>query len=444
MHPSFRRAGPLVAAAALIAGCTEVLSDAQVGHVTSVLVHPDSSEVTIGAAAQLDAFPLDASGALRPGFTVHWASADPLIATVDDTGGVVGVGTGVVTITATTSGVQGMARVRVGPPPTIGLSGNAIQFDGEAGQPSPAAQAVTVTNTGGLTLTGLAVGVITYGAGAQNWIIASLDVTTAPATLTLTPITAGITTIGTYQATVPVRSTQAPNSPQNISVTLVMAPGPPTSHVITIFAGDNQTAAAGSTLLVNPAVMVADSFGNPVNGEAVTFQVAGGGGGILGGAALTNPSGIATVGSWTVQATGSVPANGQFINALQASAPSAGAVNFTARAYFSYAAHVHGIWASQGCTGCHGGLGGLTLTGTAAGVYTSALFNVPTTCSAGALIRVPPGGGALAEANSLMMLKLDHSAPAACPGGMPSNATFVPAAVRDTIRAWIRAGAPLN
>ena len=71
------------------------------------------------------------------------------------------------------------------------------------------------------------------------------------------------------------------------------------------------------------------------------------------------------------------------------------------------------------------------------------LYDVSSTCNA-ALKLVAPGGGTAAEAVSVLMLKLDHTGPAACPGGMPDNTTFVPAAVRDTIRAWIRAGAPQN
>ena len=95
---------------------------------------------------------------------------------------------------------------------------------------NPAAQTVAVTNSGIGTLSGLAIGTITYGAGATGWLAASLDVTTAPATVTLTPTT-GSLAAGTYTATVPVTSTATgvTNSPQNISVTFtVAAPTGPT------------------------------------------------------------------------------------------------------------------------------------------------------------------------------------------------------------------------
>lgn len=157
-------------------------------------------------------------------------------------------------------------------------------------------------------------------------------------------------------------------------------------------------------------------------------------------------AGRAEVGSWTVQANGSVPADGRYVNQLQASAPSAGAVTFAAQAYFTYTANVHPLWALHGCAGCHGNanLGGLRLNGTAAATYANELFDVATLCAAGALRQVSPGGGVAAENASVLMVKMDNAAPAVCPTPMPTNGILIPAQARDTIRAWIRAGAPLD
>ena len=76
--------------------------------------------------------------------------------------------------------------------------------------------------------------------------------------------------------------------------------------------------------------------------------------------------------------------------------------------------------------------------------YASELFNVPTGCAAGALKQIASGGGIAAENASLLIAKVDGVAPAACPTPMPTNGMLIAPGARDTIRAWIRAGAPLD
>jgi hypothetical protein len=108
--------------------------------------------------------------------------------------------------------------------PAIGLSAAAVTFTDTLTTADPAAQTVSVTNTGGGALTGVAVGTINYGSGS-GWLTAVLDQATAPATLTLT-VAKGALTPGTYTATVPVTSGVASNSPQNVAVTFTIAPMP--------------------------------------------------------------------------------------------------------------------------------------------------------------------------------------------------------------------------
>ncbi|MGH7529541.1 MAG: hypothetical protein ACREMN_04085 [Gemmatimonadales bacterium] len=118
------------------------------------------------------------------------------------------------------------------PPPqplptfTIGLSPAAVAFDDTAGTAAGPAYTVAVTNTGTGTVTGLAVGPIAYSAGAADWLTATLSGTQAPATLTLGAATDSLAP-GSYTATVPVASTVATNSPQQLSVTLTLAAPPP-------------------------------------------------------------------------------------------------------------------------------------------------------------------------------------------------------------------------
>ncbi|MFL5560261.1 MAG: hypothetical protein ACJ79K_02190, partial [Gemmatimonadaceae bacterium] len=53
---------------------------------------------------------------------------------------------------------------------------------------------------------------------------------------------------------------------------------------------------------VNPApsVIVTNASGGPLPNVRVTFLVSAGGGQVVGGSQLTNASGVATVGSWTL------------------------------------------------------------------------------------------------------------------------------------------------
>jgi subtilisin family serine protease len=72
---------------------------------------------------------------------------------------------------------------------------------------------------------------------------------------------------------------------------------------IAVSAGDGQSAVVDTTVATAPSVIVKDAFDNPVQGTAVTFAVATGGGSVTGESATTNSSGIAAVGSWKLGTT---------------------------------------------------------------------------------------------------------------------------------------------
>ena len=107
-----------------------------------------------------------------------------------------------------------------------------------------------------------------------------------------------------------------------VSFTATSAVGAAAS--LAINGGNNQTATAGSSVAVPPSVLVKDANGNPKADVAVTFAVASGGGSVTGATATTNSAGIATVGSWTLGASG--------VNTLSASSPGLITVTFTATA----------------------------------------------------------------------------------------------------------------
>jgi hypothetical protein len=69
---------------------------------------------------------------------------------------------------------------------------------------------------------------------------------------------------------------------------------------IAINAGDGQSAAVATAVSTLPSVIIKDANDNPISGVSVTFAVASGGGSITGDIAITDASGIATVGSWTL------------------------------------------------------------------------------------------------------------------------------------------------
>jgi hypothetical protein len=82
-------------------------------------------------------------------------------------------------------------------------------------------------------------------------------------------------------------------------------PGAPAN--VAAYAGtNNQPGLVGYPVNVRPAVLVTDASNNPVPNAAVTFAVASGGGSATGGAATTNASGVAQVGSWTLGAAAGV------------------------------------------------------------------------------------------------------------------------------------------
>ena len=85
-----------------------------------------------------------------------------------------------------------------------------------------------------------------------------------------------------------------------MSVTFNATAALPGAATMAIAAGNNQSAVAGQAVSTAPAVKITDADGNPVSGVVVTYSVLTGGGSITGANAVSNESGIAAVGSWTL------------------------------------------------------------------------------------------------------------------------------------------------
>lgn len=75
-------------------------------------------------------------------------------------------------------------------------------------------------------------------------------------------------------------------------------PGPATA--VSAVAGDGQAAEAGIPVALPPRVQVADAYGNGVPTVPVVFQVARGGGTVLGGETVTDDAGFASPTRWTL------------------------------------------------------------------------------------------------------------------------------------------------
>ena len=81
-------------------------------------------------------------------------------------------------------------------------------------------------------------------------------------------------------------------------------PTPGGSAEIVLESGAAQGANVGSTLSIAPAVRVLNNDGQPVEGVSVTFEALTGSGSITGSSAMTDATGRAAVGSWTLGSVG--------------------------------------------------------------------------------------------------------------------------------------------
>ena len=182
----------------------------------------------------------------------------------------------------------------------------------EAGSAVPIPPSVTIKDASGNPVAGAVTFAVTAGGGS---------VTGGSQTTN----SSGVATVGSWT----LGTSAGANSLSATSGSLTAAVFTATGTVgaaasVTKTAGDNQTADDGTTLPIAPAVTVRDAAGNPVPGVTVIFAVGTGGGSLTGGTQVTNASGVATVGSWTLGTIGQ--------NTLTATAGTLPPVTFTATA----------------------------------------------------------------------------------------------------------------
>jgi hypothetical protein len=288
--------------------------------IDSLVLAPSAATVAPLATTQLDYTGYQGALALPDdSVPVRWVSTDTAIATVSGTGLVTGRTNGsvrIICVSVARSSVRDTAALTVGTivQPAIGLSPSSVVFVAAAGGSPPAAQPVAVTNAGGQTLSGIALGTVSYGSGATGWLTASLSGAAAPATLTLQPSLVP-SAAGSYTASVPVTASGATNSPQTVTVTYTVTGGLATKLVVTPgYAG------LRPTLTQALALTATDANSNPVPTTGAVFvsrtpavaTVNSGTGlvtGVAGGTAVI----VATLGSVSDSMTVAVGANGSVV-----------------------------------------------------------------------------------------------------------------------------------
>ena len=196
----------------------------------SLELSPSSVSLTQGATSQLSATVKDDSGNVLTGLIIAWSSNDTSTATVSNTGLVTAHGAGNATITATTSGVSGTAKIAVqslaAPVATVSMSptssslvtGDTITITATPRDSTGTAlggrtitwassnTSVATVSAGGL-VTAVAVGSATITATSEGKIgTAGVTVSAPPvASLTVSPHSASVATNGTVQLSVTLR-----------------------------------------------------------------------------------------------------------------------------------------------------------------------------------------------------------------------------------------------
>ena len=241
---------------------------------------PGSTTVDVTNGGQTALTGLTSAVAYVPTTGGNWltvslnATTAPATVTIqpNTTGLAAGTYTATITIASPVAANQSLAinvTYTVLRPASIVLGNSVATFSAQQSGAAPAQQQISVTDGGDAPLTGLAVGTITYGAGATNWLAASLNVSTAPATLTLQPSNTALT-IGDYTATVPVTSNVAGVASQTVTVTYHVTAAPPPPVIVLDKASMSFTAVNGGSAAAQQTLAVSNGGAVALTGVSVS------------------------------------------------------------------------------------------------------------------------------------------------------------------------------
>jgi alkaline phosphatase len=241
--------------------------------IASIEVVPSVRSVQVGDTVHLRAIARDAGGNDLGGRTVTWVSLQPGIATIAggtaNTVVVTGAAQGTATIRATSEGKTADATITVTPIPTapsIVVSQTTVSLSAQVG--GSATSSVSVTNDGDQPLTGLN-GIVTYASGPPTgWLTATLNSTTAPATLTLQASAASLQP-GSYNAVVTIRSSLSGVAEKSVSVTFSVTAAPPSNGLgIVLLIGDGMGTGSLAAARLRAGMLAMEWL--PVRGELLT------------------------------------------------------------------------------------------------------------------------------------------------------------------------------
>ena len=136
---------------------------------------------------------------------------------------------------------------------------------------------------------------VTQGGGSATS-IAGTDTTDATGTASVSSWTLGSTVLGVNKLTA-----SAPGVANVVFSAVALSPNSsPVASTIAVNGGAGQTAAPGGTVTTNPSVIVKDALGNPVANVPVNFSTATGMVGSQSATVLTDATGVASAGAFTV------------------------------------------------------------------------------------------------------------------------------------------------
>ncbi|MGH7702233.1 MAG: hypothetical protein ACREMO_04030, partial [Gemmatimonadales bacterium] len=262
-------------------------------HVVSLSISPRDSLLELGDTLGFRVTALDASSAVVPNFYVSWSVDSANRATVNAATGAL---TPIQTRTSVYVKVQDplgvMDSTRVFLLPILSqlqkVSGDSQSL--RAGQRLPLPLVVKLIATDNLGVQGVPVAFTASGGGLLDSAVVHTDAT---------GLAQNGLVLGAGAGTDTVRVSVTGIASLNL---LAFAQGPPPAAIVAT-SPVSQVDTAGTAVAVRPSVLVTDSGGLPVAGVTVTFAVTPGNGTLTGAVTSTNGSGVATVGSWTLNPT---------------------------------------------------------------------------------------------------------------------------------------------
>lgn len=291
MRPSLVRPLAAVACIAVAVGLVSCGTEPRVP--TTVSISPSPITMTaLGETQVLTLSVLDQHGKALGGKPV-WSSTDTTIVRIDSTGVVRAIAVGNARVLAVVGSVQGSAAVTVAQVPAtlsvvsgdgqISATGVAlaspivVKVVDSRSNPIPSVGVTFAVTSGGGSVSPTSAASGANGQTQTVWTLGALGGQTLTATATGSGVSVSL--------------------PAAVNATA-------TAGTMSVFAG-SLTGLVGFAVNARPAVRILAGT-TPVSGLTVTFAVASGGGNVTAATAVTNSSGVAQVGSWTLGAVAGV------------------------------------------------------------------------------------------------------------------------------------------